>query len=222
MSKVRIHNMFVSIDGYSAGTEVTFEKPIGEASALFSGFDGRFIHGVGDIDVPLTLDRTLTTLWGQNIGAEIMGRRKFGPQSGPWTDDGWRGWWGDEPPFKTPVFVLTHHPREPIEFANGTVFYFVDASPEEALQLAKDAAGGLDVRLGGGPSSVREFLAADLVDMMHTVTVPVVLGGGTSLWEGLGGIQERFDIEAFVGTGEGRVHQLWNRKSDGAGDRGSI
>lgn len=207
MNQVRVHNLFVSLDGYAAGDHITLEHPIGNAHELFGGFDGRFIHGLGS-DAPLTLDRALTTLWGQRIGAEIMGRGKFEPTHAP---DGWRGWWGEEPPFRTPVFILTHHPRPPMEFANGTTFHFVDASPQEALRLAREAAPGTDIRIGGGPTSVRAFLEADLVDTMHLVTVPVVLGAGTPLWAGLGGIHRRFDIES-ISAGGGRTHQIWNRK----------
>lgn len=211
MSKVRVHNLFVSMDGYAAGEEVTFEKPIGDARALFNGFDGRFIHGFGPVDAPFTLERALTSTWAQGIGAEIMGRGKFGPQTGPWPEDGWRGWWDDEPPFMTPVFVLTHHEHEPIEFDNGTVFHFLDATPVEALEVAREAAGGLDVRLGGGPSTVRQFLEADLVDTLHLITVPVVLGRGTALWTGLGGIEDRFDVDSVSGA-NGYTHHLWNRR----------
>lgn len=152
----------------------------------------------------------LASTRGQGIGAEIMGRGTFGPQTGPWTDDGWIGWWGDEPPFATPVFVLTHHERAPIAFDNGTVFHFVDADPAHALRLAVEAAGGLDVRIGGGPTMIREFLAADLVDTMHLVMKPVVLGGGVRLWDDLDGLHERFSIETVASTA-GTVHQMWDR-----------
>ncbi len=162
------------------------------------------------MDAPITLDRALTATWGQGIGAEIMGRRKFGPQSGAWPDDGWRGWWGEEPPFRAPVVVLTHHAREPLHFDNGTSFHFLDATPEEALAHARDLAGGKDIRLGGGPSTIRQFLAADLVDFMHLVTVPVTLGAGIRLWEGLDGIQDRFTIES-ASSASGLTHQFWNR-----------
>lgn len=212
MSRTRVHNLNISVDGYAAGDHVTFDAPIGGAERLFSGFDGRFIHGVDDVDAPITFDRALTTLWSQGIGAEIMGRRKFGPQQGDWPDDDWRGWWGDEPPFRTPVFVMTHHPRSPIEFANGTTFHFVDAPPHEVLRLARQAADGRDVRLGGGPSTVRQFLEADLVDFLHLVTVPVVLGRGVSLWNGLSDLGDRFTIET-VTSPSGLTHQFWNRKS---------
>lgn len=211
MPRTRVHNLFVSLDGYAAGDHVTLDAPIGDAGRLFAGFDGRFIHGIGGVDAPVTLDRALTSTWAQGIGAEIMGRRKFGPQTGPWTDDGWQGWWDDEPPFHTPVFVMTHHPRPPIEFANGTSFHFVDGSAQEVLAVAQEAAGGLDVRLGGGPSTIRQFLDADLVDVMHVVILPIVLGRGVSPWEGLTGVEDRFTVES-VAAPSGRIHQFWNRK----------
>lgn len=214
MFRARVHNLNISLDGYAAGGHVTFDEPIGGAGALFSRFDGRVIHGVHEADAPITLDRAVTSLWGQGIGAEIMGRLKFGPQTGDWPDDGWRGWWGDEPPFRTPVFVMTHYPRPPMEFANGTSFHFVDGTPAEVLQLARDAANGGDVRLGGGPSTVRQFLEADLVDFMHLVVVPVVLGSGVALWEGLPGVEGRFTVES-VASPSGLTHQFWNRNDAG-------
>lgn len=210
-TRVRVQNMFVSLDGYAAGSYVTHEEPIGEAIALFRDFDGRAIAGIDTLDGPFTFDDAMTSLWGQGIGVEIMGRRKFGPQTGPWTDDGWRGWWGEEPPFRTPVIVLTHHEREPLEFDNGTVFHFLDADPAAALQRARELAPGTDIRIGGGPSTVAQFLAADLVDSMHLVIQPVTIGSGTPLFpEGLSPA-DRFDIET-VSTPGGRTHQLWNRK----------
>lgn len=210
MPRTRVHNMGISLDGYAAGEYVTLAAPIGDAGRLFTQFDGRFIHGVDKVDAAVTLDRALTTMWGQGIGAEIMGRRKFGPQVGEWPEDGWRGWWGEEPPFRTPVFVMTHHPRPTIEFANGTSFHFVDGSASEVLRLAQEAAGVGDVRLGGGPSTVRQFLQADLVDFMHLVTVPVTLGRGVSLWEGTDIPEGRFSVES-VASPSGLVHQFWNR-----------
>lgn len=211
MSRTRVHNLFVSADGYAAGDHVTFEKPIGDAAALFSRFDGRVIHGVQGADAPVTVDRALFSMWGQGIGAEIMGRKKFGPQTGEWPDDGWEGWWGDAPPFLTPVFVMTHYPREPLEFENGTSFRFTDAPPADVLRMAQEAAGGLDVRLGGGPSTVNQFLQEDLVDFLHLAIVPVVLGAGVRIWDRLAGLEDRFDVET-IGTESGLTHQLWNRK----------
>lgn len=211
MAKACVNNLFVSLDGFAAGEFVTFDQPIGEAQALFSFFDGRGIEGVDKVDAPVTADRALFAMWGQGIGAEIMGRKKFGPQTGPWPDDGWRGWWGEEPPFKTPCFVLTHHQREPMEFDNGTSFHFIDASPAEALAEASAAADGGNVRIGGGPSMVRQFLADGLVDFMHLVIVPVTLGRGVWLWESLEGLEKDFTIESLT-TASGLTHQLWNHR----------
>ncbi|WP_417216147.1 dihydrofolate reductase family protein [Arthrobacter sp.] len=210
MFRTRVHSLAISLDGYAAGEHVSLEEPIGKAGALFSRFDGRVIEGIHRADAPITLDRALTSLWGQGIGAEIMGRRKFGPQSGQWPDDGWRGWWGEDPPFHTPVFVMTHHPRPPMDFANGTSFHFVDGTPAEVLALAREAAADGDVRLGGGPSTIRQFLEADLVDFLHLAVVPVVLGAGVSLWEGLVGVEDRFTVESLPSP-SGLTHQLWNR-----------
>ncbi len=210
MPRTRVHNLNVSLDGYAAGDHVSFDHPIGDAGQLFEQFDGRVIHGVDKVQEPITVDRALTSMWSQGIGAEIMGRRKFGPQTGEWPDDGWQGWWGDEPPFQTPVFVMTHHERPPIEFANGTSFHFVSGSPKEVLRLAQGAADGRDVRLGGGPTTVRQFLQADLVDFMHLVIVPVVLGHGVALWDGLGDLRGRFVVES-VATPSGLTHQFFNR-----------
>ena len=211
MPRTRVHNLFVSLDGYAAGEDVTLDAPIGGAAALFGWFDGRVIYGVDRVDAPVTVDRALYSMWSQGIGAEIMGRRKFHVGTGPLPDD-WQGFWGDEPPFQTPVFVLSHHPHPTIDFPNGTSFRFVDAPPHEALRLARDAANGGDVRIGGGPSTVRQFLEADLVDFMHVVIVPITLGRGVSLWEGLSGVEDRFTLET-VTTPSGVTHQLWNRRA---------
>ncbi|WP_333618810.1 dihydrofolate reductase family protein [Dietzia sp.] len=210
---VRVTGMFVSLDGYAAGNFVAIEQPFGEAIALTTGFDGRAIHGIDKVP-DLTFDNAMTSLWGQGIGVEIMGRGKFGPQTGPWTEDGWRGWWGEEPPFETPVIVLTHHEREPIEFENGTAFHFLDATPAEALARAAELAPGTDVRIGGGPTSVRQFLEADLIDTMHLVIVPVTIGTGKRLLDGDIAPVERFEIDA-VTMPSGRTHQLWRTKPRG-------
>ncbi len=147
----------------------------------------------------------------RRIGAEIMGRNKFGPQRGPWEDEEWTGWWGDEPPFHTPVFVLTHHPRPSIEMTGGTTFHFIDASPPEALKVARESAGGLDVRIGGGPSTVRQFLDADLIDHLHIAIVPIVLGRGEHLWNGLEQLEQRFNVES-VSSPSGVTHLTFTRR----------
>ena len=140
-----------------------------------------------------------------------MGRNKFGPQRGPWPDEEWKGWWGDNPPFHTPVFVLTHHPRPPLEMEGGTTFHFTGASPTEVLQQARQAAPGLDIRIGGGPSTIRAFLVADLIDYLHIVVVPIVLGRGERLWDGLDALEERFGIEA-VTSSSGVTHLTFIRQ----------
>ncbi|MGO1972552.1 MAG: dihydrofolate reductase family protein [Propionibacteriaceae bacterium] len=211
MPRTRVHSLCISLDGFAAGDHVTEAAPIGDAQKLFSRLDGRVIHGVDQVDDPITVDRALTSLWDQGVGAEIMGRKKFGPQTGAWPDDGWRGWWGEEPPFRTPVYVMTHHPRPPIDFPNGTSFHFVDGTPQQVLTQALAAAGGLDVRLGGGPSTISQFLQAGLVDFMHLVVLPIVLGKGVSLWDGSGAVEDRFTIESITSP-SGLTHQFWNRR----------
>ncbi len=171
-----------------------------------SGHDGEATgSGTTGIDDALAAATTV------GIGAEIMGRGKFGPQEGPWEDESWRGWWGEEPPFHTPVIVLTHHERPDLTLGE-TTFLFRDAAPREALELATSLAGGLDVRLGGGPTVVREFLDADLIDFLHIVVVPVVLGRGVRLWDGQEGLEERFDIET-IASPSGVVHHVFTRKA---------
>jgi dihydrofolate reductase len=170
---------------------------------------------VGDTGGTVGVDHSFANRHGLGIGAEIMGRGKVGPQTGPWTDvgtdDEWRGWWGPKPPFRTPVFVLTHHPRSPIEMEGGTVFHFVDASPQEALDLAREAAGDLDVRIGGGPTVIRDFLAVDLIDTLHVVQVPILLGRGVRLWDGIEGLEESYNIEA-VSSPSGVTHLSITRR----------
>ena len=214
MSQVRVHNFSVSLDGYSTGEEQTLEAPFGHAGTRLVEwfFDTRSFRAMqGQSGGTTGADDAMASNWGPGIGAEIMGRNKFGPQRGPWEDESWQGWWGDEPPFHTPVFVLTHHPRPSIEMKGGTTFHFIDASPREALDAAREAAGGLDVRIGGGPATVRQFLAADLIDHMHLVLVPIVLGRGERLWDGFEGLEERFNVES-VTTPSGVTHLTFTRR----------
>ena len=212
---VRVHNFGISLDGFGAGADQSLDRPFGHAdgrlmewftnTATFHAMTGRDGGDTG-------LDDEYARRWGPEIGVEIMGRNKFGPQRGPWADEDWTGWWGDEPPFHTPVFVLTHHPRPTLEMAGGTTFHFVDASPAEALALAQQAAPGTDVRIGGGVETVRAFLAADLVDHLHVVVVPIVLGRGERLWDGLEGLEERFDVET-VASPSGVTHLTFTRRA---------
>src|ERR1700759_689978 len=160
MSLVRVHNFFVSLDGVGAGAGQSREAPFGHAGTrLVRSFMGtRSFHLMqGQPGGSTGVDDAFASNWGPGVGAEIMGGNKFGPQRGPWPDEEWQGWGGDEPPFHTPVFVLTHHVRPSIEMSGGTTFHFIDASPAEALAAAREAAGGLDVRIGGGPGARRQF-----------------------------------------------------------------
>jgi dihydrofolate reductase len=215
MPIVRVHNFAVSLDGFGTGEGQSLEQPFGHAGhRLLEGFLGTrtfsAIHGGAGGSAGV--DDAFASTWATGIGAEIMGRNKFGPQRGPWADDEWRGWWGDNPVFHTPVFVLTRYPRPPLRMEGGTTFHFIDATPAEALQLAQEAAGDLDVRIGGGPSTVRQFLAADLVDHMHVIIAPIVLGRGERLWDGLEGLEERFDLEV-VSTPSGNIHITFTRRT---------
>lgn len=212
MAKLRVHNIAISLDGFSTGEGQSLETPFGHAGGRLMEwfFPTRTFQSMSGNEGTTGADDDFAAAGWVGIGAEIMGRRKFGPQTGPWEDESWRGWWGDEPPFHTPVVVLTHHPRPDLSVGD-TTFHFRDVTPAAALDLATDLAGGLDVRLGGGPTVIREFLEADLVDYMHLVVAPIVLGRGVRLWDGLEGIEQRFDIEATVSDG-GFVHQVFTRK----------
>ena len=219
MTKLRVHNLAVSLDGFAAGEGRTFESPFGHAGGrlmewffptrTFVAMSGHEDEAVGSGSTGV--DDSFASATGVGIGVEIMGRGKFGPQVGPWEDESWRGWWGEEPPFHTPVVVLTHHERPDLAVGE-TTFLFRDASPRDALALATELADGLDVRLGGGATVVKEFLEADLVDYLHVVVVPIVLGRGQRIWEGQEGLEERFDIEV-TSSPSGVVHHVFTRKA---------
>jgi dihydrofolate reductase len=214
MSQVWVHNFSVSLDGYGTGEGQSLESPFGHAGVRLHEwfFATRTFHAMqGEPGGSAGVDEAFASDWGTGIGAEIMGRNKFGAQRGPWENEEWKGWWGEDPPFHTPVFVLTHHPRPSVEMKGGTTFHFIDASPAEALAAARAAAGGLDVRIGGGTATVRQFLAADLIDHMHIVVVPIVLGRGERLWDGFESLEERFDIEA-VSSPSGVTHLTFTRR----------
>ncbi|WP_030455835.1 dihydrofolate reductase family protein [Herbidospora cretacea] len=211
MSAVRVHNLSISLDGFATGDGQALDAPFGHAGERLHEwmFATRFWHETGAAGA----DHVFAARHGEGVGAEIMGAGKFGPPG--WQDDpAWRGWWGDTPPFRTPVFVLTHRPRPSIEMGGGTTYHFLDASPAEALARARAAAGGLDVRVGGGPTVVRDFLAAGLVDHLHVVQVPILLGRGVRLWDGLEALEETYTIEA-VSTPSGVTHLTFTRLRQG-------
>lgn len=210
---VRVHNFAVSADGYAAGEGQTLERPFGHADPrALMGWALPTASWPGRTEPGGTrgLDDHLVREFHRDIGAEIMGRNKFGPQRGPWTDESWQGWWGAEPPFHTPVFVMTHHPR-PSFTLSDTTFHFVDGDPATVLALAMEAAGGKDVRLGGGPQTVRQFLDAGLVDTMHVAVAPIELGGGSRLWTSPDELLDRYHHEAVPSPSSGVVHHLFWR-----------
>ncbi|MFB8027839.1 dihydrofolate reductase family protein [Streptomyces sp. NPDC056465] len=213
MSRVRVHNFSVSVDGFATGEGQSPDAPFGHAGTRLHEwfFPTRtFQRMLGKPEGSTGVDDALAGTWNAGVGAEIMGRNKFGAQRGPWENHDWTGWWGPNPPFHTPVFVLTHHPRPSVEMEGGTTFHFIDATPQEALRQAREAAGGLDVRIGGGPTTVREFLVEDLVDHLHVAVVPIVLGRGERLWDGLEGLEERFRTESVTTSG-GVTHMTFTR-----------
>lgn len=211
---LRVQNFVISSDGIAAGEDQTFENPFGLdvppmelfawAGATASWPNRTEPGGSRGLDDYFTRDFT------HNIGAEIMGRNKFGFQRGPWTDHEWQGWWGAEPPFHTPVFVLTHHLR-PSFTLGETTFHFVDDEPAAVLDQAREAAQGKDVRLGGGVTTIRQFLDADLVDTMHVAVSPLKLGSGLRLWESPDELLDRFHLDV-VPSPSGVTHHLFWRK----------
>ncbi len=190
MPKLRVHNVSISLDGYMAGPDQDLEHPLGVGGErlhewAFATRWFRQIHGMDGGETGLDDDFAAKSIAG--IGAAIMGRNMFGPIRGPWPDEQWRGWWGENPPFHYPVFVLTHHPRPSLTMDGGTTFHFVTDGIEAALDRAFAAAGGKDVVLGGGPATIQQYLRAGLIDELHLVIVPVLLGGGERLFDHLDG-----------------------------------
>jgi dihydrofolate reductase len=210
---LKVQNFVVSLDGFGAGEGQSLETPFGHADP------GQFMSWAGataswpnrtDPGGSRGLDDYFTRDFKHNIGAEIMGANKFSPHRGPWENLDWQGWWGEEPPFHTPVFVMTHHLRPSFSLSD-TTFHFTDADPASVLEEAEKAAEGKDVRLGGGATVIREFLEADLVDTMHVAVAPVELGSGSRLWESPEELTDRFNLE-IVPSPSGVTHHLFWRK----------
>ncbi len=188
MTHVRVHNFTISLDGYGAGPRQTRQDPLGVggeelhewlvATRAFHRINGKTGGTTGVVD-------DMAARFGEGVGAWIMGRNMFGPIRGPWTDDEWRGWWGKNPPYHGPVFVLTHHSHSPIEMEGGTVFHFVTGGIHEALERAIASAEGKDVQIGGGVSTIRQYLEARLIDELHVAIAPRLLGSGEHLFYGL-------------------------------------
>jgi dihydrofolate reductase len=188
MSKLRVASFSISIDGFGAGPQQSLEHPLGVGGMdlhqwVFPTHSFQQMHGSGSGETGTDNDFAVRGF--SNIGAWILGRNMFGPVRGPWPDGNWKGWWGDNPPYHVPVFVLTHHPREPLVMDGGTTFHFVTDGIHAALDRARAAANGKDVRLGGGVATIREYLRAGLIDEMHLAISPVLLGSGESLLSGI-------------------------------------
>jgi dihydrofolate reductase len=212
MSLARVQFVSVSLDGFATGEGQSHDAPFGHAGErlhewMFATRWGREM--LGQPGGSRGVDDAVLRLFTPEIGAEIMGAGKFG-HPGWHEDPEWQGAWGPNPPFHTPVFVLTHHTRPSIEMEGGTTYHFIDASPAEALATAREAAGGKDVRLGGGPTMIREFLLAGLVDHMHVVLVPILLGRGVRLWDELEALEQDYEIES-VSTPSGVTHLTFTR-----------
>lgn len=213
MSLARVHNFAISLDGFGTGEGLSADDPFGHAGErlhewmVATQWGGRMFGrsgGTRGVD-----DAFAQQFDHPEVGAEIMGAGKFG-YPGWHEDPDWKGWWGPNPPFHTPTFVLTHRPRPALEMEGGTTFHFRDASPAEVLAEAREAAGGMDVRIGGGPSMVRDFLAAGLVDHLHVVVVPILLGRGVRLWDGLEDLDQDYDVET-VSSPSGVTHLTFTR-----------
>lgn len=215
MPKLRVHCFAVSLEGYGAGPEQSLDHPLGRGGAALHEwfyptrtFQRMFGKGEGTTGI----DDGFATRGFADVGAWILGRNMFGPVRGPWRDESWRGWWGENPPYHVPVFVLTHHPRPSLEMEGGTVFHFVTDGIESALVRAKAAAGKRDVRLGGGVATIRQYLNARLVDAMHIVVSPVLLGGGEALFAGIDLPALGFEVTEHVRS-EKAMHVVLSKRA---------
>jgi dihydrofolate reductase len=187
MSKLRVASFSISVDGFGAGPDQSLENPLGFGGARLHAwaFPTRTLRRTvfGTDGGTTGLDDDFVARGFENVGAWILGRNMFGPVRGPWPDESWRGWWGEDPPYHVPVFVLTHHARPPLAIGGGTTFHFVTGGIHEALGRAREAARERDVRLGGGPATIRQYLREGLVDELHLAIAPVLLGAGERLFE---------------------------------------
>jgi len=204
MTKLKF-SLSMSLDGFVAGPDQSREDPLGKSGMALHDWAFAAWKNEGP-------DTEYANLWSKNVGAVIMGRNMFGPIRGPWTDEPWNGWWGEDPPYHTPVFVLTHHAREPLEMQGGTTFYFVTEGIEAAFERATDAAAGRDISLGGGASTARQYLEAGLVDEMAVHVTPVLLGGGEPLFAGIGDVLQAYECVELVSS-PSVAHFTYRRKN---------
>lgn len=216
--KVRVSAFSLSIDGFVAGSDQSLADPLGKGGEALHEwmfhtptFRAMFGEEGGDDGI----DERFAARSMANVGAWILGRNMFGPVRGPWPDDAWKGWWGEEPPYHVPVFVLTNHPRDPIAMKGGTVFHFVTDGAEAALDRAREAAGGKDVRIGGGAATVRQYLEARAIDELHVAVAPILLGRGEPLWQGLDLAALGYKVTDSV-VGEKATHLIIERQGETA------
>jgi dihydrofolate reductase len=214
--KIKVHGFAVSLDGYSAGPNQDLQNPLGVGGpAIFEWFFPTRVfqrmHG-GPDQGETGVDNQIAERGFDNMGAWILGRNMFGPVRGPWPDESWKGWWGDEPPYHVPAFVLTHHARPMLRMKGGTDFHFVTDGIQSALAQAKVAAGDRDVRIGGGVATVRQFLQAGLIDEMHLAVRPVFLGAGENLWQGLDMRALGYEIAETI-QGERATHVMVRKRA---------
>ena len=215
MSRVRVSAFAVSLDGYAAGPHQSLDNPLGIGGPklfewFFSTHTWKQMHGQegGSTGV----DNEWAQRGMENVGAWILGRNMFGPVRGPWPDDSWKGWWGDEPPYHVPTFVLTHHPRKSVEMKGGTTFHFVTDGIHSALQRAKEAAKERDVRIGGGVATIQQYLRAKLIDQMHLAFRPILMGSGENLFAGLDMTALGYECTEHVAT-KYAVHVVLTRQT---------
>ncbi|HEY0742581.1 MAG TPA: dihydrofolate reductase family protein [Chryseosolibacter sp.] len=205
MSKVKVSAYSVSLDGYGAGPDQSLENPLGKRGEELHNwfFPTRMFQKMYGKEQGLEgIDNDFAERSFENLGAWIMGRNMFGPVRGPWPNNDWKGWWGENPPYHVPVFVLTNHACEPLMMKGGTVFHFITDGIESALEKAKAAANGKDIRIGGGAATIRQYLRAGYIDEMHLAVSPVLLGSGESLFAGIDLPKLGFtDIKTTYGTG---------------------
>jgi dihydrofolate reductase len=213
MSRLRVESISLSIDGYGAGLNQNLENPLGQnGKSIFEWFFPTltFNKMIGKPRGTTGIDNKFASRGFEGIGANIMGRNMFGPIRGPWKDEEWKGWWGSNPPYHTPVFVLTHHERKPLELEGGNIFYFVTDGIESALKQAQKAAGGKDIRLNGGISVIRQYLSKGLVDYMHLAVSSKLLGAGENLFSGLDLVKLGYSVKENA-SGENATHLIFEK-----------
>ncbi|MDE2444552.1 MAG: dihydrofolate reductase family protein [Alphaproteobacteria bacterium] len=213
MSKLRVESFMISVDGFGAAPDQSMENPFGVGGKVLTDWFFKtktFQTMIGRTEGSTGVDEVFASSGFTNIGANIMGRHMFGPQRGPWENEDWKGWWGPNPPYHSPVFVMTHHPRPRLTMEGGTVFEFVHGSPQDVLARAKAAAQGKDIRLNGGVETVRNFLKAGLVDHLHLAVSPVTLGKGENLLAGIDLKRAGLTSTKTV-PGEGALHLVFER-----------